>query len=141
MSEDRRCNSCGGTLVRGLEAVRDPQSLEPFDIQSCWSCGLGHTTPIPEDLGAYYGDVYYGKRHSFTDRYCLARRTRVLDRSTRATGGSRKGSLLDIGCGDGNFLAAAIANGWHGVGTDIGRAAENAKRAGLDVYGSLEEVR
>jgi 2-polyprenyl-3-methyl-5-hydroxy-6-metoxy-1,4-benzoquinol methylase len=136
MNAERRCNSCGGSLVRGLEAVRDPQSLEAFDIQSCATCGLGHTSPIPEDLGAYYGDVYYGKRHSFTDRYCLARRLRILGSST-----SSKGSLLDIGCGDGNFLNAAIGAGWRGAGTDIGRAAENARSAGLDVYGSLDEVR
>jgi len=136
MSGSRRCNACGGQLVPGLEAVRDPQSLETFDIQSCVSCGLGHTDPIPADLGAYYGEAYYGKRHSFTDRYCLARRMRILANAT-----SRKGSLLDIGCGDGNFLAEAIANGWEGMGTDIGAAAENARRAGLDVHGSVDEVK
>ncbi len=136
MNGERRCNSCGGSLVRGLEAVRDPQSLETFEIQSCASCGLGHTSPIPADLGAYYGEAYYGKRHSFTDRYCLARRLRILAGATPA-----KGALLDIGCGDGNFLGAAIAAGWKGVGTDIGGAAENARKAGLDVFGSLDEVR
>ncbi|MDF2696603.1 MAG: hypothetical protein K0S65_4986 [Labilithrix sp.] len=119
--------------------MRDPQSLEPFDIQTCSSCGLGHTSPIPEDLGAYYGEAYYGKRHSFTDRYCLARRLRILSGATSRGPGNR--SLLDIGCGDGNFLAAAGAAGWKGVGTDIGGAAENARKAGLDVHGSLEEVR
>jgi SAM-dependent methyltransferase len=133
---DRRCNSCDSPLTQGLQAVRDPQSLETFDIRSCTSCGLGHTSPIPEDLGAYYGEAYYGKRHSFTDRYCLARRIRILGSAT-----SRKGTLLDIGCGDGNFLSAAIGHGWRGVGTDIGGAAENARRAGLDVHGSLDEVR
>jgi len=136
MSAHRQCNSCGGQLVPRLEGVRDPQSLEAFDIHSCSSCGLGHTTPIPEDLGAYYGEAYYGKRHSFTDRYCLARRMRILSAAT-----SRKGSLLDIGCGDGNFLAAAIEDGWEGMGTDIGAAAENARKAGLDVHGSVDEVR
>ena len=135
MNGDRRCNSCEGPLARRLAGVRDPQSLETFDIESCTSCALGHTSPIPEDLGAYYGAAYYGKRHSFTDRYCLARRLRLLASAT-----SRKGALLDIGCGDGNFLRAAIEQGWNGVGTDIGAAAENARKAGLDVFGSIEEV-
>lgn len=126
-------------MVRGLEAVRDPQSLETFEIQRCATCGLGHTSPIPPDLAAYYGEAYYGKRHSFTDRYCLARRLRILTNTTSATRDAR--ALLDIGCGDGNFLSAAIAQGWKGVGTDIGGAADNARKAGLDVYGSLDEVR
>ncbi|MBS2014144.1 MAG: class I SAM-dependent methyltransferase [Deltaproteobacteria bacterium] len=133
---DRQCNACEGALLPGLASVQDPQSLEEFAIRRCASCGLGHTSPIPEDLGAYYGPAYYGKRHSFTDRYCLARRMRLLASATGRTGGK----LLDVGCGDGNFLAAAKAAGWESTGTDIGGALENARSAGLDVYGSLDEA-
>lgn len=133
---DRHCNACEGALLPGLASVQDPQSLEEFAIRRCASCGLGHTSPIPEDLGAYYGPAYYGKRHSFTDRYCLARRMRLLASATRRT----SGKLLDVGCGDGNFLAAAKGAGWQSTGTDIGGALENARSAGLDVYGSLDEA-
>ena len=94
MNGERRRNSCGGSLVRGLEAVRDPQSLEAFEVQSCASCGLGHTSPIPDNLGAYYGEAYYGKRPGFTDRYCLARRLRILASATPATRATR--ALLDL---------------------------------------------
>lgn len=133
---NRHCNACGGPLAPRLEAVRDPQSLEAFDIHRCASCGLGHTAPIPEDLGAYYGPAYYGKRHSFTDRYCLARRMRLLSSAS-----SRTGKLLDVGCGDGNFLDAAVRAGFQGAGTDIGGALENARAKGLDVHPSLDDVR
>src|SRR5262249_41674593 len=133
---ERTCNACSGPLEPRLRGVRDPQSLETFDIVRCRSCGLGHTTPIPDDLGAYYGAVYYGKRHSFTDRWCLARRLRML-----AAAAPRLGRLLDVGCGDGNFLKAAIDAGWQGAGTDIGGALENARAAGLDVEETLEAVR
>jgi SAM-dependent methyltransferase len=133
---DRSCNACDGPLAPRLAAVRDPQSLEPFDIHRCGSCGLGHTSPIPEDIGAYYGAAYYGKRHSFTDRYCLARRLRFLTRAA-----PRPGTLLDVGCGDGNFLKAASGVGWTAIGTDIGGALENAQANGLEAYGSLDEVR
>ncbi len=131
-----KCNACEGSLRPRLSAVRDPQSLEEFAIHTCAACGLGHTLPVPEDLGAYYGPAYYGKRHSFTDRYCLARRLRTLAAATPRRGGK----LLDIGCGDGNFLAAARDAGWQVTGTDIGGALENARAAGLDVYGSLDEA-
>lgn len=133
---DRNCNGCGGSLAPRLEGVRDPQSLEAFDIERCVTCGLGHTSPIPEDLGAYYGAAYYGKRHSFTDRYCLARRVRILSSAT-----GRGGTLLDVGCGDGDFLEAARRAGFQGAGTDIGAALENARSRGLDVHPSLDDVR
>lgn len=143
---DRKCNACEGSLEPRLASVQDPQSLEEFAIHRCASCGLGHTNPIPEDLGAYYGPAYYGKRHSFTDRYCLARRLRTLASATgtprlRGDGKTnRRGKILDVGCGDGNFIAAARDAGWQSTGTDIGGALENARAAGLDVYGSLDEA-
>lgn len=136
---DRKCNACEGSLEPRLASVQDPQSLEEFAIHRCASCGLGHTNPIPSDLGAYYGPAYYGKRHSFTDRYCLARRLRTLASAT-GRAGQVGGKVLDVGCGDGNFIAAAGEAGWKATGTDIGGALDNARAAGLDVYGSLEEA-
>jgi SAM-dependent methyltransferase len=134
------CVACGELVAApgsgrpdALEGVRDPQSLEAFDIEHCPSCGLGQTVPVPADLGAYYGPAYYGKRHSFTDRYCFARRVRLLGQAARAGGLGGPGSLLDIGCGDGSFLAAARARGWKGVGTEIGAAAEASRAAGIEV--------
>lgn len=130
---DRTCNACGGALVTKLTNVRDPQSLETFDILACRGCGLGHTSPIPRDLGAYYGADYYGNRHGFTNKVCLARRLRTL--------GTRGGSLLDLGCGDGSFLVAAKKAGWRGVGVDIGGALENARANGVEAYATPEEAR
>jgi SAM-dependent methyltransferase len=131
---DRRCNACDGALTMKLANVRDPQSLETFDILRCKSCGLGHTSPIPKDLGAYYGPDYYGKRHGFTDKVCLARRMRIV-------GPPRDGGrLLDLGCGDGNFLLAARAAGWRVTGVDIGGALANARANGLDAFETAEEA-
>lgn len=137
MTLERACHVCGTGLVPALSAVRDPDSGEAFDIVACPSCGLGHTEPIPADIGAYYGGVYYGNRHSFTARYCARRRVRLLE---SATGGTR-GALLDIGCGDGTFLEAAATRGYRVIGTELGAAAERARRANLDVRSSLDEVR
>lgn len=132
------CNACGAVRppVPRLSAVRDPQSTERFAILRCEACGVGHTSPEPEDLAPYYGPAYYGNRHSFTERYCAARRVRLLWQATRA----RSGKLLDIGCGDGTFLLAAKEHGWTVAGTEIGGAKEISKRTGLDVRDSLGEV-
>jgi SAM-dependent methyltransferase len=118
-----------------LERVRDPQSLASFDILTCTTCGLGHTSPIPDDIGAFYGEGYYGNRHGFTARLCFARRVRFLSDAA-----PRPGRALDVGCGDGSFLRAAAARGWAGVGTEIGRAAEISRASGLDVRGTLDDV-
>src|SRR5205085_12126309 len=38
------------------------------------------------------------------------------------------GRLLDVGCGGGHLIRAARAEGWRGVGTDLGHAACRAAR-------------
>jgi SAM-dependent methyltransferase len=120
-------------MVKRFDRVRDAQSTAHFGIVRCEACGLGRTTPEPEDLSPYYGPAYYGGRHSVTARYCTARRLRILGQSAK-----RPGKLLDIGCGDGSFLRAASGAGWHVTGTEIGGAAELSRALGIDVRDSLE---
>jgi SAM-dependent methyltransferase len=96
--------------------VQDPLTAELFAVQCCTACGLGHTTPRPGDVGRYYTRQYYGKRHGFTLRHCLKRRLGFVE---AALGKGAKGRLLDIGCGDGSFLAAARDKGWQVMGTEL----------------------
>ncbi|TMA27590.1 MAG: class I SAM-dependent methyltransferase [Deltaproteobacteria bacterium] len=126
------CASCAGALSPRLREVEDPQTRERFDILACRSCGLGHTSPVPEDLGRYYGRRYYGGRHGLTQALCLWRRARLLDRF----GG--KGRVLDVGCGDGSFLDAARARGWEVAGTERNPAPPRSKE--LQVFRSIAEA-
>lgn len=129
------CNACGGPLETALPDVEDPQTREHFSVRRCASCGLGHTAPVPDDLAPYYGLTYHGKRHGSTLGFCLRRRVRFVESVARPEPGDR---LLDVGCGDGSFLAAARDAGWTVAGTEL--YPEQAREAGFDVRTSVAEV-
>jgi SAM-dependent methyltransferase len=130
-----RCNVCGEALVPYLPKVSDPLTMEIFAVDRCKHCGLGHTMPQPIDLGRYYAQQYYGNRHGFTLRHCVNRRKGFVE-STSGAGVGRR--ILDIGCGDGSFLLAAKASGWHVMGTELNP--EPARSTGLDVKERIEEI-
>lgn len=130
------CCVCGTRLVSRFERVVDPQSLEPFAIRVCPACGLGHTTPQPRDLGAYYGKAYYGNRHSFTKRLCMRRRAQLLDQAA----GGKRGRLLDIGCGDGSFLREAQSHGWSPTGTELGGNPARTLEGDIPLFAEVREA-
>ncbi len=96
--------------------VSDSVSMEVFSIYNCSGCGLGYTTPQPNDLKKYYDRSYYGNRHGFTEKYCIKRRSKIVS-STIKNGKGKK--LLDIGCGDGSFIKSLKTTGWNVSGTEI----------------------
>ena len=129
------CNACGGLLGQKLAQVQDTHTRERFSILACEQCGLGHTSPVPADLGPYYGRAYHGGRHGVTAAYCAWRRVRMVQRARAA---SAPRTLLDVGCGDGTFLLAARRRGWTVTGTE--KYPELARSAGLEVRERVEEA-
>jgi SAM-dependent methyltransferase len=130
------CAVCAVALEPYLPAARDPQTGAPFDVLRCPRCGSGVIAPIPDDFGPFYGAEYYGKRHGFTVQYRCWRRMRLVRRHV-----AKPGRLLDVGCGDGDFLVAAAQAGWRTVGVERGERADDVSRDGLVVRSSLDELR
>jgi 2-polyprenyl-3-methyl-5-hydroxy-6-metoxy-1,4-benzoquinol methylase len=101
-------------------AVGDPRALQ------CRGCGLIFLDPVPSEAyetGAYGSDYYapWQGREEKARRRLWRRRLAALDRH------GARGTLLDVGCGDGLFLETAQQRGWRGDGIEF--SPEGARRA------------
>ncbi|MEI6208110.1 MAG: class I SAM-dependent methyltransferase [Desulfuromonadales bacterium] len=135
MTKPDTCIVCGGALEAHFPEVTDPLTGEVFAVVICARCGLGHTSPQPDDVGQYYGPRYYGNRHGLTLRHCISRRLGFI--AAALPGGSSR-RLLDIGCADGSFLLAARQGGWDVAGTELDP--RTARQENLDVREDITEL-
>lgn len=127
------CPVCSSRLSPYMAEIPDTVTGHQFRVLKCDACGVGITDPFPEHLQPYYAG-YYGSRHSITARFCARRRVALVSKMAGPAQGRR---LLDVGCGDGTFLGTARERGWDVVGSELNP--EPARKAGFEVYGSLEE--
>lgn len=110
--ELRHCDTCGCTFA---PAYADPDAVfvEGYLSGGAGDFGIDISAPRFQAFLAEIGD----------------RRERTL---RRVAGGV--GSLLDVGCGSGEFTARAAAGGWRVVGVEpIPDAAQAARDRGLDI--------
>ena len=121
------CPVCGGNVLKDyLECTDYTVSKERFKLQACNSCGFVFTNPRPTaaDIGVYYKSEDYishtnSKKGLFNSVYQLARKRAInsklsiLDKYKQGTK-----TLLDYGCGTGEFLNQAQLNGWNTKGIE-----------------------
>ncbi|MBI4636041.1 MAG: class I SAM-dependent methyltransferase [Candidatus Rokubacteria bacterium] len=92
----------------------------------CRKCGLifYNPRPSPENIASLYSDDYFAQEFPAgltEEQIRLAHR-----RLARIESKIGKGSLLDVGCGVGRFLAAASQRRWRATGLDASPAAVRA---------------
>jgi SAM-dependent methyltransferase len=121
------CEACGGPLGGAGLAYRG------LRYRRCPACGTRALAAMPTDaeLRLRYETAY---PRMFTPSHIRAPRREIFTGVlARARSHATPGTLLDVGCGGGYFLAAARADGWRGLGTDLSHA---ACRAAHDTAGA-----
>ena len=148
--EDARCAICGSAeRVRIYEQKDRLHHVEgKFDLVRCLECKVHYLNPRPTiaELDRYYPQDYGPHRprsdfRTFFQRFDAAFGYRKRCRAV--TQRMHSGKLLDVGCGNGGFLAAMRDIGWDTLGVEINaRAACIAERdLGLNIFnGDLLEA-
>jgi len=123
--EQTDCPLCGAndsTVLHRLEN-RTPQTPPSFTLVRCSACSLVYLNPrpTPDGMATYYSAASCPcTRHpggpspigQWLFRYGLRKRCRPLLKR------QPPGRILDIGCGEGHFLAEMRKHGWEPIGLD-----------------------
>jgi glycosyltransferase involved in cell wall biosynthesis/2-polyprenyl-3-methyl-5-hydroxy-6-metoxy-1,4-benzoquinol methylase len=119
----KTCHVCGGARVYYLFSISD------YRVVRCDDCGLVFLNPQPGDQEL--ADIYHANYFLGSDTEEGRRSVSELKQATarsylaeiRRYHGGQSGRLLEIGCGDGDFLVAAEAEGWRVTGIEFSAAA------------------
>jgi 2-polyprenyl-3-methyl-5-hydroxy-6-metoxy-1,4-benzoquinol methylase len=126
LQEIKNCPICSKTELTLFKTVKDHSvSNEKFNITMCKDCGFKFTNPIPTEdtIGKYYQSENYIS-HSDTNKgivnklYHIVRKQALKSKVNLINSISKKGSILDVGCGTGYFLKACQENGWTVTGME-----------------------
>lgn len=129
------CNLCGSNVSIPYIEVKDRFTKELFHVVCCSNCKLIYLNPRPnkEHLQNYYPQQYEphhvpltvsGKWHQH--------RMRQIQLDYVEKYHLHRGTLLDIGCATGEFLAAASERGWLVKGIEL---VEDAAQIARSTYG------
>lgn len=125
-----KCPVCGSSKFNKVLTASDYLvSGESFEIMECSSCLLRFTSPIPDEneIGNYYkSDKYISHAKRITSifdvvykiirKFTLRSKRNIVKRISQ----KQSGTLLDIGCGTGEFLKIMKQSGWEVTGVEEG---------------------
>ncbi len=147
----RRCGLCQG---EALEALPVPVQTVGGQLGAlaergevgmvrCRRCGFEFVEPRPDDLAlaAFYQAQDYTAHEPVDDAAAVRRAEHQLAQVTAAGGKLQGAWVLDVGCGGGQFLAAARRRGARVVGVDPAAHAHQAcHRQGIEIAPQLDDL-
>ncbi len=144
------CPICKSRDLQKFTQCKDyTVSHETFQISLCSDCALGITTPRPDAnmLGEYYQSEEYishsGKSSGGLGLlYKIARSFSLSWKKAQILSQKKIGSMLDFGCGTGEFLSTMHKAGWEVTGVEPSDSARLKAEILIaqKVYPSLNEV-
>jgi len=127
------CNLCGSN------DLGDVCSYGKIKIVRCKKCGLIYRNPrSKEDMNReFYSFDYYGEHKGIEERISSARIglfQNILSRLQKEVRGDSR-RILDVGCGQGQFLKLAKDSGWEVEGVELAKSACGyaRKKFGIEV--------
>ncbi|MBA3899567.1 MAG: class I SAM-dependent methyltransferase, partial [Bacteroidetes bacterium] len=130
-----------------ISCVDHTVSKKEFSVSKCKNCGFKFTNPRPkeENLGEYYKSESYishsnTKKGLVNNLYQMVRNYTLKKKIELIEAFKNKGTLLDIGCGTGEFLAACKKAGWKAQGIEPSADAREMaiKNYGINVHEESE---
>lgn len=134
------CPICDSTDFRHhLQAKDHTATNEIFQIDQCTRCGLTFTNPRPakDAIGKYYHSTKYishtgGGQGLFDKIYLLARNITLRWKLNVIERYQKSGTILDFGCGTGEFLRYCQTRDWAITGVEPSPAARTKASALID---------
>ncbi|HMG89987.1 MAG TPA: class I SAM-dependent methyltransferase [Chryseolinea sp.] len=152
MTELSQCLACGETTFSPYLTCTDyTVSHETFNIVQCTHCKFTFTNPSPEvsKLGSYYESRAYVSHSSrpttFMDHVYVMARTQTIKWKTRIIKKyvtANPISLLDYGCGTGDFLTHCKLIGWNVSGIEPSTSARQiaATKSKQTIYPGIDQM-
>ena len=151
MVEIKSCPVCGSFDLNFALCVKDHSiSQEEFNLSECNNCSFVITSPRPDnnELGRYYQSENYishsGKGNSLVNTIYLRARAFSLQWKLKLINKYKTGeSLLDIGCGTGEFLKIIKQNGFSVEGVEPNDSARSkaSQLLNQNINRTLDEVK
>ena len=126
MENIQNCPICIGTSFSNyISCIDQTHSKSQFHIVVCNGCGFKFTNPRPDinEISEYYeSDAYISHSNSskgiINKVYKLVRKRAISSKLSTISKYVSRGTILDIGCGTGDFLSHCQKKGWEITGIE-----------------------
>ena len=127
------CVLCGSDRSKDILKARDYRfqiTDEEFNVVQYQRCGLIYVNPRPteKEIARFYPQDYYSNEEGIAK---VVSRLLQNMKIKKIINFKRKGRILDIGCGDGEFLLCFKKRGWEVYGVDTSEYAYRLARRKL----------